>query len=94
LLPAIFLTVWLVLWAAGMFYVGAALLGETGAESSLGSFAMVIWLAVAVVGWLLGLRALRRILRGEPALRRNPNPSRRRPHPRERISDPSDPDAE
>lgn len=94
LVPAVFLTVWLVLWAAGMFYVAGALLGEAGAESGVGSLAMIIWLAVAVVGWLIGLRALRRVLRGEPIMKRDPNKPRLKPTPRPRDGshDPPDPD--
>lgn len=93
LIPAIFLTVWLVLWAFGMFVVAAALVGPAGAESGVASFAMAVWLVLAGFGWLLGLRSLRRILRGEPAFKRRSGSGGGRRRRDLARSDPSDPDA-
>ncbi|MEM7522368.1 MAG: hypothetical protein AAF360_01115 [Pseudomonadota bacterium] len=88
LIPAFFLTLWLIGWTFGIFYVSTALLGETGASDGFGSLAMTVWLILAVIGWLIGARALRRVLRGEALNRRDGSDAR----PSHQAREPSESD--
>lgn len=73
--PIVFMTVWLVVWAAAILIVlwmlgGAMLSGDLGAAPFL-----MIWLAFAGVGLWAGLRRLQRLMRLTPEPGPAPMPS-------------------
>ncbi len=59
------LTVWLSLWSYGIYFVATSLTGEAAPEG-IGSVMVMVWLVLAGIGLLFGLRILSRIIRGVP----------------------------
>lgn len=65
LVAGVMLSIWLALWTYGIYFVATSLTGED-APDGIGSVFVTIWLALAVVGWFVGMRMLIRVIRGQP----------------------------
>jgi hypothetical protein len=56
---------WLVGWTYGIYFVASRLIGEDGPEG-IGQAMVIVWLVLAVIGWLFVVRVLLRIIQGRP----------------------------
>ena len=65
-----FLALWLVGWTSGIVFAFIALFGIAADNVPLSSF-LFIWLIFAAFGWVFVVRAILRLLRGQPLPRSN-----------------------